>query len=115
MRRHALPRCRRTDGCSRSSSAMSTNGRRRSFFARLAEGYTGPAMTTFRRFAAVFTAAVALAAALLSAQQGTLTPAEQQRRKDLEARLQEIAVVERRVMIPMKDGVRLATDIYRPK
>jgi predicted acyl esterase len=53
--------------------------------------------------------------ALPSAQQATLTPAEQQRRKDLEAELQDIAVVERRVMIPMKDGVRLATDIYRPK
>ena len=53
--------------------------------------------------------------ALPSAQQATLTPSEQQRRKDLEAELQDIAVVERRVMIPMKDGVRLATDIYRPK
>ncbi|MDP2390933.1 MAG: CocE/NonD family hydrolase, partial [Acidobacteriota bacterium] len=51
----------------------------------------------------------------MPAQQGTLTPAEQQRRKDLEAELQEIAIVERRVMIPMKDGVRLATDIYRPR
>ncbi|PHY10155.1 MAG: acylase, partial [Acidobacterium sp.] len=56
-----------------------------------------------------------LLTAVLSAQQSTLTPAEQQRRKDLEAELQDIAVVERRVMIPMKDGVRLATDIYRPK
>ena len=53
--------------------------------------------------------------ALPSAQQATLTLAEQQHRKDLEAELQDIAVVERRVMIPMKDGVRLATDIYRPK
>ena len=44
-------------------------------------------------------------AAVPSAQQ-TLTPAEQQRRKDLEAKLHDIAVVERRVMMPMKDGVR---------
>ena len=72
-------------------------------------------MTIPRRLAWATTAAVILAAAILSAQQGTLTPAEQQRRKDLEAKLQDIAVVERRVMIPMKDGVRLATDIYRPK
>lgn len=56
-----------------------------------------------------------LATTVLSAQQGTLSPADQQRRKDLEAELQEIAIVERRVMIPMKDGVRLATDIYRPR
>ena len=61
------------------------------------------------------TVVFALYTAVLPAQQGTLTSAEQQRRRDLEAKLQDIAVVERRVMIPMKDGVRLATDIYRPK
>ena len=70
---------------------------------------------TLRRLAFAVTAAIALATAVLPAQQGTLTPVEQQRRKDLEAELQNIAIVERRVMIPMKDGVRLATDIYRPK
>ena len=48
-------------------------------------------------------------------QGGGLSPAEQQRRHDLEDELQSIAVVERKVMIPMRDGVRLATDIYRPK
>jgi len=30
-------------------------------------------------------------------------------------KLQEIAVVDQKVMMPMRDGVRLATDIYRPK
>jgi len=39
-----------------------------------------------RRLAWATTAAIIVAAALLSAQQGTLTPAEQQRRKDLEAK-----------------------------
>jgi len=29
--------------------------------------------------------------------------------------LEEIAVVDQKVMMPMRDGVRLATDIYRPK
>ena len=29
-------------------------------------------------------------------------------------KLAEIAVIEQKVMIPMRDGVRLATDIYRP-
>jgi putative CocE/NonD family hydrolase len=29
--------------------------------------------------------------------------------------MQEIAIVEQKVMMPMRDGVRLATDIYRPK
>ncbi|MEN3337160.1 MAG: uncharacterized protein V7647_836 [Acidobacteriota bacterium] len=49
------------------------------------------------------------------AQQGTLTPAERQHRMDMEAELQSLAIVERKVMLPMPDGVRLATDIYRPK
>ncbi len=30
-------------------------------------------------------------------------------------RLEEIAVVDQKVMMPMRDGIRLATDIYRPK
>ena len=30
-------------------------------------------------------------------------------------KLGEIAVIDQKVMIPMRDGVRLATDIYRPK
>jgi uncharacterized protein len=37
------------------------------------------------------------------------------RRTQLEADLQDIAVIERKVMVRMRDGVRLATDIYRPK
>ena len=53
--------------------------------------------------------------ALLPAQQSGLSPAEQQRRFDLENELQSIAIVERKVMMPMRDGIRLATDIYRPK
>ena len=48
-------------------------------------------------------------------QQGTLTAADKQRRWDIENELQSLAVVDRKVMMPMPDGVRLATDIYRPK
>ena len=29
--------------------------------------------------------------------------------------LEEIAVIDQKVMVPMRDGVRLATDVYRPK
>jgi len=29
--------------------------------------------------------------------------------------LEEIAIVEQKIMMPMRDGIRLATDIYRPK
>jgi len=31
------------------------------------------------------------------------------------ARLEAIAVIDQKVMMPMRDGIRLATDIYRPK
>ncbi|MBO3116957.1 CocE/NonD family hydrolase [Winogradskyella sp. DF17] len=34
---------------------------------------------------------------------------------DILEKLEEIAVVDQKVMMPMRDGVRLATDIYRPK
>jgi uncharacterized protein len=52
---------------------------------------------------------------MLPARQGGLSPVEAQRRVDLEHELQSIAIVERKLMMPMRDGVRLATDIYRPK
>jgi putative CocE/NonD family hydrolase len=37
------------------------------------------------------------------------------KRNSTEAELQSVAVVERKVMVPMRDGKRMATDIYRPK
>ncbi len=35
--------------------------------------------------------------------------------KSIIDQLEEIAIVDQKVMMPMRDGVRLATDIYRPK
>ncbi len=37
------------------------------------------------------------------------------KRNQIEKELQEIAVIDRKVMVPMRDGKRMATDIYRPK
>lgn len=34
---------------------------------------------------------------------------------DIRSQLEEIATIDQKVMMPMRDGVRLATDIYRPK
>ena len=34
---------------------------------------------------------------------------------DIFEKLQEIAIIDQKVMMPMQDGIRLATDIYRPK
>ena len=33
----------------------------------------------------------------------------------VEQELESVAVIDRKLMVPMRDGVRLATDIYRPK
>ncbi|MEO8500485.1 MAG: CocE/NonD family hydrolase, partial [Vicinamibacteria bacterium] len=68
-----------------------------------------------RRFTFALSLVAIFAAAPLFAQPGTLSNADRQKRIDTEKELQEIAVVDRKVMIPMRDGVRLATDIYRPK
>jgi len=44
-----------------------------------------------------------------------ITPEVSARRNSLEKELQSIAIVERKLMVPMRDGKRMATDIYRPK
>src|SRR5437867_11028242 len=71
--------------------------------------------TSTRRLALAFAVAFVAATALLPAQQGTLTPADRQRRIDQETELQPRGVADRKGMIPMRDGVRLVTDVYRPK
>lgn len=35
--------------------------------------------------------------------------------EEIYRRLQEIGIIDQKVMMPMRDGIRLATDIYRPK
>jgi len=44
-----------------------------------------------------------------------LTPEQIASRNKTEQELQSIAIVERKLMIPMRDGKRMATDVYRPK
>ncbi len=51
----------------------------------------------------------------LAQRSSTLTPDQVARRWATEKELQSVAVVERKVLVPMRDGVRLATDVYRPK
>jgi putative CocE/NonD family hydrolase len=56
------------------------------------------------------------AIATVRAQQGApLTTEQKEQRLQTEKELESAAVIERKVMVPMRDGVRLATDIYRPK
>jgi uncharacterized protein len=44
-----------------------------------------------------------------------LTDAAKKARWDTEQELRSLAVIDRKVMIPMRDGVRIPADIYRPK
>src|SRR3981189_3922855 len=46
---------------------------------------------------------------------GTHHPEVVAKRKAIEKELESIAIIERKVMVPMRDGKRMATDIYRPK
>src|SRR6202162_4280056 len=46
---------------------------------------------------------------------GALTAEIIARRNSLENELQSVAIVERKLMVPMRDGKRMATDVYRPK
>ncbi|MFL5581361.1 MAG: hypothetical protein ACJ8AO_13410, partial [Gemmatimonadaceae bacterium] len=57
-----------------------------------------------------------VAAAPLAAQpRAALTPEDTARRWATERALDSAAVVERKVMVPMRDGLRMATDVYRPR
>src|SRR5262245_43917925 len=74
-----------------------------------------PMKMTVRRLIGALAVAAIGAGSLVHAQQGPLSAADKQKRWDTENELQSVAIVDRKVMMPMPDGVRLATDIYRPK
>ena len=46
---------------------------------------------------------------------GGATAEQIARRQSLEKELQSVAIIERKLMAPMRDGKRMATDVYRPK
>jgi len=61
-------------------------------------------------------AALAVLGPTARAQRGAgLTAEQRQQRWDLEHELESVAVIERKVMVPMRDGTRMAADIYYPK
>src|SRR5882757_9274168 len=73
-----------------------------------------------KRFGLVFLLAAVVAATVVhkaAAQPpGTpLTPQAIAAPNATEKELESIAIIERKVMVPMRDGKRMATDIYRPK
>jgi uncharacterized protein len=73
-------------------------------------------MKTHRRLDLAVLLIVACAATSLHGQaQSALSAEQRQKRIDTEDELEKLAVIDRKVMMPMPDGVRLATDIYIPK
>ena len=66
---------------------------------------------------AAFLAFVLTFASLLPAQgpQRGLSPEQVQRRREVEKQLENIAVIDRKVMVSMRDGTRVQADVYRPK
>src|SRR5579884_3409477 len=63
-----------------------------------------------------FTVWLAVAAGIAAAQPRTQPdPQVVARRNEIEKKLESIAVIDRKVMVPMSDGKRMAADIYRPK
>lgn len=61
---------------------------------------------------ALFTIVPAVSA---KAQARTADPATIARRNAQETELESVAIIERKVMVPMRDGKRMQADIYRPK
>jgi hypothetical protein len=47
--------------------------------------------------------------------QGNSKAAEIEKRNAIEEELEKVAIIDRKVMVPMSDGQRMAADIYRPK
>lgn len=69
----------------------------------------------FRRLLLVFIG-LFFAVQLASGQRGgQVSPEMAAQRNALEKELNDIAIVERKLMIPMRDGKRMAADVYRPK
>ena len=62
--------------------------------------------------------AAAAAVAICSAAAQPRTAPDPQlvaKRNEIEKQLESIAIIERKLMVPMRDGKRMATDVYRPK
>lgn len=70
---------------------------------------------TFIRLAVWAVALAALASGLLAQPRQAPDPELIAKRNAIEAELNSIAVVDRKVMVPMRDGKRMQADIYRPK
>ncbi len=62
-----------------------------------------------------FTALLFLVCRLAPAQQSAADAQLVSKRNAIEKELESIAIIDRKLMIPMRDGKRMAADVYRPK
>jgi uncharacterized protein len=69
----------------------------------------------FHHLALVAVGIVVCAPSAVAQQRALLDSTAIAHRFALEHELESVAVIERKLMVPMRDGVRLATDVYRPK
>jgi uncharacterized protein len=71
------------------------------------------------RLLALLTLITVAASSLAQGPRQSLTPEETkaliEKRESIEKQLEDIAIIDRKVMVPMRDGARMAADIYRPK
>ncbi len=67
------------------------------------------------RVLAVLIAATILVPCIAAQPRRELTPEQAARRSPIEKELERIAVIERKLMVPMRDGKRMQADVYRPK
>ena len=70
-------------------------------------------MPRILRLAAIAT--LVAGASALAQRGGPMSDSVRAERWAVENELQSAAIVERKVMIPMRDGIRIPADIYRPK
>lgn len=68
-----------------------------------------------KQFSLLVSLSAILLASLAQAQQRTVDPALVAKRNQLEKELESVAIIDRKVMVPMRDGKRMAADVYRPK
>src|SRR5579859_6091248 len=58
---------------------------------------------------------LAAAGSILAQGRGAPSPQMIAARNTTEEELEKVAIIDRKVMVPMRDGKRMAADIYRPK
>ena len=60
-------------------------------------------------------AGTAATSPLMAQTRAPLTESEKAKRWEVENEIASLAIIERKLMIPMRDGVRIAADVYHPK